>query len=89
MNVQITGNATNEYGQSIEMIVDGKKDFFICIGNYNIQVLCRNASHRAYRYGAGRFFGSWDEAMKGYKSGAAHAAIETAKELQTFVAKSA
>lgn len=45
-----------------------------------VRVLCKNASHRAYR-GTGRIFPSWDEAIAGYKSAEMREIIETAKHL--------
>ncbi len=58
----------------------GNKTFFIMKTDLYINVLCKNAAHSAYR-GLGRFFDTKNQAIEGYKSTAAKAAINTAFEL--------
>jgi hypothetical protein len=45
----------------------GKISAFIGITEDRVQVICQNAMHRAFKYGAGRFFPTIAEAVAAYK----------------------
>ena len=58
----------------------GKMSADVSVGPHGVQVLNKNASHRAWG-GIGRHFSSFAEARAGYKSSAMKSMIEAAEKL--------
>ena len=83
MDIMITDQTNTEDRVSFEM-VSGKKEAYISF-NWKlgmVSVLCKNASHRAWK-GMGRTFWSWTEAKDAYKSSDMKSMIEYAEENST------
>lgn len=79
----ITTTTRSEYGITVE-VTNGKQtaQIFIPGGRDRFSqlcVLCKNASHRAWK-GWGRFFDTFEQARDGYRSSFMRAAIEAARE---------
>ena len=67
MNIIIKSDSTSEHGRrSLEFII-GKKEIYVSVLKNEVNVLVKNASHKAYR-GMGKFFTSFDDAINNYKS---------------------
>lgn len=79
MNIQINSDNAADGSREIETTV-GSKRIYVGISSLGVNVLCRNAAHRAWR-GTGRFFDDFAAAREGYKSGAMKAAIDYAETL--------
>jgi hypothetical protein len=63
----------------------GKKSASVYIGSSYINVLCKNASHRAWG-GLGKTFQTAEEAVAGYKTSEMKAIIQSAFEMQAATA---
>jgi hypothetical protein len=80
MQVQIICNDVLESGQFIEA-ESGKTAAYIWVSKMGyINVLCKNASHKAWKASKGRNFFSFDEAIAAYKSAEMKAIISAAVE---------
>ena len=82
MNIMIQ-EKTEMSGTKYFTLSTDKKEAFIAFTESDncVNVLCKNAMHKAWR-GTGRFFwGGWEEALAAYKSADMKAMIETAREL--------
>lgn len=85
MQVQITEASVNDETGSVYITADcGKVSAFVFFTSHNINVICRNPSHRVWR-GAGKFFPTITEATEGYKSAAMKAIILAANEAASMV----
>ncbi len=83
MEIQIINSKKFENGSfGADMIASGKTKASIWVSKEGrVNVVCQNASHRAFR-GLGRcFHGGWQEAIDGYKSAAMKAMIRQAQEM--------
>jgi DNA-binding protein H-NS len=79
MQIQITtANKTQDY--FFFEATCGKKSASVYISDTFINVICKNASHRAWR-GVGKTFQTEEEAMEGYKSSEMKAIIQAAFEM--------
>lgn len=77
--MMITG-IKHEETNSITVIVDMKKKFFITKHSDGwVNIVMLNASHSVWR-SAGKVFSSFDKAKDNYKSSAAKSALDYAKE---------
>ena len=83
MDIMVT-NHSNANGRISYEMTSGTKTAYVssnaALGV--VDVLCMNASHRAWR-GMGRTFGSWTEAKAAYKSADMKAMIEYAEDAST------
>lgn len=64
--VQILKVTKSEYGTYFNCLA-GKKSVYISVTEHSINVCVSNASHKAWG-GSGRFFRTFEEAVKAYKS---------------------
>ncbi len=76
MTILITKSSKTETAAGIEATVN-KTQGAVYITAHGLQVLCMNASHRAWR-GGGKHFPTVDAALAGYKSGEMKAIIQAA-----------
>lgn len=79
MNVLIN-EVTKQDGYTYMSLSCEKMSADVSVGPRGVQVLNKNASHRAWG-GMGRQFASFAEAKAGYKSSAMKSMIEAAEEL--------
>lgn len=77
MNIEII----HQDNENITLRV-GKTEAHVALFCDEINVTCRNRSHRV-QHGPGRFFSTWDSAIDGYKSDTMKLAIATARDLLT------
>ncbi len=81
MDVQIIDTSSSEYTDTVTIRVDNTEAFVSrSKRDGEINVLCMNASNRVWR-GSGRFFGTWEAALEGYKSAKMKTAISAARDL--------
>lgn len=79
MTILITSHEVSEHGTHYIELTNGKKDCSVSFSSRGVQVCCKNASHAAWG-GFGRQFGSFADAVDGYKSSAMKAMIEVASD---------
>ena len=89
MAVNLIETLRDEFGTHIEAQA-GKQKATVSIykgslANLGVQVVCQNASHRAFR-GAGKFFKDIGAALDNYRSAEMRAIIELAASVEKEVA---
>ncbi len=81
-SVMITHTSKTEHSTFVQAVCDNTTatvSFAPSHGSVAVRVCVLNASHRAFRIGAGKAFPDFDAAVAGYKSGAVKAIIEAAR----------
>jgi hypothetical protein len=79
MNVQIN-EVTKQDGYTYISLSCEKMSADVAVGPQGVQVVNKNASHRAWR-GGGKQFSNFSEAKASYKSSAMRAMLESAEGL--------
>jgi hypothetical protein len=79
MDIQIVTNQKTAHGFYFEGVC-GKVTASVGITKHGLQVLCKNASHRAWR-GGGKHFHTVQDALANYRSSEMKAIIRAAVEI--------
>lgn len=77
---QSSQELSNHTAYYTTILVDGKKEVSVNYSYGRVNVIYKNASHKAYR-GFGKDFNSFEEALNNYKNASIIAAIKAAQEL--------
>jgi hypothetical protein len=88
MNVQVNEAGKTKHGSISFDATCGKVSAYVHITEYDFNVCCRNASHKAWR-GYGKIFRTAADALANYKSGEMQAIIAAAIAYQACLTAAA